>query len=153
MLAFPPEADTAKVLAAMPRVVNEELGARNADMAEHARIRVRLAFSMGASMRGASGLAGAAPIAVARMNSSDVFRSAMRAAPRAHCGLIIDGYLYEQWVRQRFRADIDPGDFASVRIRDSDKGFDEMAWLKLFGYSGEKVAELLRAGGPRPPVE
>jgi hypothetical protein len=147
LLAFPPDADTAKVLAIMPRVIHEELAARNADMAPHAHVRVRLAFAMGASLPAGAGLAGAAPIAAARLANSDVFRQGMRLAPRAQCGLLIDGYLYSQWVRQGFRTDLDPRGFASVRVRDSAKGFDEPAWLKLFGYAGSRIAELLPATG------
>jgi hypothetical protein len=147
LLAFPPDADTAKVLAIMPRVIHEELAARNADMAPHAHARVRLAFAMGASLPAGAGLAGAAPIAAARLANSDVFRRGMRLAPRAQCGLLIDSYLYSQWVLQGFRTDLDPRGFASVRVRASAKGFDEPAWLKLFGYPGSRVAELFPATG------
>jgi hypothetical protein len=143
LLVFPAGADAAKVLAVLPRVVNDELTARNRDMAEHARMRVRLAFTMGASGRGGSGLVGAAPIAVARMANSELFRRAMRAAPLAQCGLLVDDYLHRQWVRQGFRADISPGDYAPVRISQPDKGFDEAGWLRLFGYSGQQVSALL----------
>jgi hypothetical protein len=143
LLTFPAGTDVAKVLAAMPRSLNDELAARNRDMAAHARMRVRLAFSMGASTRGAAGLVGGAPIAVARIANSDVFRRAMRAAPRAHCGLLIDDYLHGEWVRQAFRADINADDYASVRVWYPDKGFDATAWLKLFGYSGKQVSSLL----------
>jgi class 3 adenylate cyclase len=143
LLAFPPGTDVAKVLAVMPRTLNDELLARNRDMAEHAWMRVRLAFSMGVSARGAAGLAGAAPIAVARMANSELFRSAMRAAPRAQCGLLIDDYLHRQWVQQGFRADINPADYVPVRVRHPDKGFDETCWLRLFGYYGRQLSSLL----------
>ena len=143
LLTFPAGADVAKVLAVMPRSLNDELVARNRDMAEHARMRVRLAFSMGASTRGAAGLVGGAPIAVARIANSDVFRRAMRAAPEAQCGLLIDDYLHSQWVHQGFRADINADDYAPVRISNPDKGFEARAWMKLFGYSGRQVSSLL----------
>jgi hypothetical protein len=143
LLAFPRDADAAKVLAVLPRFVNEELGVRNRDMAEHAQMRVRLAFAMGLSARGAAGLVGDAPIAVARLANSDVFRQAMRVAPRARCGLLIDDYLHAQLVKQGFRADIDPDDYVSVRVQHPDKGFDARAWIKLFGYSGQQLRRLL----------
>jgi hypothetical protein len=143
LLTFPAGTDVAKVLAAMPRSLNDELAARNRDMASHARMRVRLAFSMGASTQGAAGLVGGAPIAVARIANSDVFRRAMQNAPRAHCGLLIDDYLHGEWIRQEFRADINADDYASVRVWYPDKGFDATAWLKLFGYSGKQVSSLL----------
>jgi hypothetical protein len=143
LLAFPADTDVAKVLAVMPRTFHNELRARNRDMAEHARMRVRLAFSMGASSRGGAGLVGAAPIAVARMANSDLFRYAMRQAPQAQCGLLIDDYLYRQWVKQGFRPDMSPDDYVPVHISDPAKGFAETGWLRLLGYSGPQVNLLL----------
>jgi hypothetical protein len=67
----------------------------------------------------------------------------MRAAPRAHCGLIIDDHLHGEWVRQGFRADINPDDYAPVRVSYQEKGFGATAWLRLFGYSGEQLRSLL----------
>jgi hypothetical protein len=143
LLTFPPGTDAAKVLAVLPRFADEELGVRNRDMAEHARMGVRLAFAMGASVRGAAGLVGDAPIAVARLANSEVFRRAMRVAPRARCGVLIDDYLHAQLVKPGFRADIDPDDYVAVRVQHPDKGFDAPAWIKLFGYSGQQLRGLL----------
>jgi hypothetical protein len=143
LLTFPAGTDVGKVLAVMPRYLNDELVARNRDMAEHAWMRIRLAYSMGASTPGSAGVVGGAPIAVARIANSAVFRDAMRAAPQAQCGLMIDDYMYGQWVRQEFRADISASDFAAIRVFYPDKGFDATAWMKLFGYSGQQVSSLL----------
>ncbi len=143
LLAFPAGTDVAKVLAVMPRSFNDELTARNRDMAEHARMRVRLAFSMGASIRGEAGLVGAAPVTVVRIANSAVFRQAMRAAPLAQCGVMIDDFLHGECVRQEFRADMDSDDYAPVRVSDPDKGFEAAAWMRLFGYSGQQVRSLL----------
>jgi hypothetical protein len=142
LLTFPAGTDFAKVLAVMPRSINDELVARNRDMAGHARMRVRLAFSVGASIRGEAGLVGAAPIAVVRIANSAVFRQAMRVASRAQCGLIIDDYMHGELVRQGFRADINPDDYAPVRVSDPDKGFEATAWMRLFGYSSQQVRSL-----------
>jgi class 3 adenylate cyclase len=143
LLAFPAETDVAKVLAVMPRALHDQLLTRNRDMAEHARMRVRLAFSMGASARGGAGLVGAAPIAVARMANSDLLRHAMRAAPQAQCGLLIDDYLYRQWVKQGFRPDMKPDDYVPAIISDPAKEFEETGWLRLIGYSGRQASLLL----------
>jgi len=43
-----------------------------------------------------------------------------------------------------FRADINPFDYAPVRVSYPDKGFEATAWLRLFGYSGQQVSSLLR---------
>lgn len=143
LLTFPAGTDVVKVLAVMPRFINDELVSRNQDMAEHARMRVRLAFSLGASTQGRAGLVGAAPIAVARLANSAVFRQAMRAAPKAQCGLIIDNYLHGEWVLQGFRADINPEDYVAVCVSHPEKGFEATAWIRLFGYSGPEVSSLL----------
>jgi hypothetical protein len=133
LLTFPVGTDVAKVLTALPRTINDELVARNRDMADHARMRVRLALSMGASTSGSAGRVGAAPIAVTRIANSDLFRDAMRAAPRADLGLMIDDYLYSQFVRQGFRADMSPDDYVPIHISYAEKGFEAAAWLRLYG--------------------
>ncbi len=143
MTKFPSDVDAGKILAVMPRLINDELLARNRDMAPHARIRIRMAFTMGVSVPGATGLAGQAPIAVARLINWDRFRHAMTKAGDAQVGVIIDDHLYGQYVRQGFRADLDPGDYTAARVTYPDKGFDAAAWVKLFGWTGERVAELL----------
>jgi len=112
-------------------------------MAPTARMRVRLSFTMGAAMPGATGLAGAAPIAVARLANSALFRRAMNSAARAQCGVIIDEYLHTQFVRQRFRPDIGADDYLPVHISEVEKGFEATAWIKLFGYSTRQAASLL----------
>ena len=143
LLWFTPGTDTGRVLAIMPRYLNDDLLARNRDMAPHARMRVRLSFTMGASAPGRTGLAGAAPIAAARLSSASVFRQAMNAAPQAQCGVIIDSHLHSEYVRQGFRADINSDDYVSVHVSHPDKGFEATAWLKLFGYSSWQVTALL----------
>jgi hypothetical protein len=112
-------------------------------MAAHAQMRVRLSFTMGLAMPGRTGMAGGAPIAAARLANSDIFRHLMKAASQAQCGVILDDYLHGECVQQRFRPDIDPSEYARVRVSIPDKGFDAAAWVKLFGYSSREVAALL----------
>lgn len=150
LLMFPPQAEPGRVLAVMPRHLNDELLARNQDMAPHARTRIRIAFTMGVSLPGATGLAGEAPIAVARLVNWPPFRHAMAAATHAQVGVIIDDHLHGQYVRQRFRADIGSSDYVPVRVSQADKGFDAAAWVRLFGYTAEQVAGLL--GDPIRPA-
>ncbi len=143
LLAFPAGTDVAGVLALMPRTMAHELAARNRDMAEHARLRLRLGFCLGTSAPGGTGMVGPAPVTVVRLADSAPLRLAMRRAPLVECGVIIDNYLHDQWVRQGFRSDIDPAAFTPVRVTYPDKDFDETAWLSLSGYSGHQVASLL----------
>jgi hypothetical protein len=142
-LRFPVGTDAAKALAVMPRYLNDELLVRNEDMAPHARMRMRLSFTMGAAVRGGTGLAGAAPIAVVRLSNSTVFRAVMKAAPEVQCGVIIDDYLHGEYVRQGFRNDINPGDYVCLSVCDRAKGFEARAWMKLFGYSAQHVTSLI----------
>jgi len=143
LLWFTVGIDAGRVLAVMPRYLNEDLLARNQDMAPHAVMRVRLSFTMGTAAPGSAGLTGAAPIAAARLANWRVFRNVMNAAPQAQCGVIIDDHLHAEYVRQGFRADLNPGDYAPVHVSQPDKGFEAAAWLKLFGYSSLQVSALL----------
>jgi hypothetical protein len=144
LLWFPGDTDAARVLAIMPRYLNDGLTARNQDMVPHAQMRIRLSFTMGVAEPGATGLTGMAPVAVVRLGNSGAFRRAMSAAPNARCGVIMDNYLYGEYVRQGYRPDINPNDYAQVRIFDTEKGFEAMAWIRLPGYSGQQVAALVR---------
>jgi hypothetical protein len=143
LLWFPPGTDAARVLAVMPRYLNDDLLIHNQDMAPHARLRVRLSFTMGAAVEAALGLAGAAPIAVTRLGNSAVFRRAMGSAPQAQCGVIVDSHLHDEYVRQRFRSDINPADFAPVHVVDHEKRFEATAWIRLFGYSSQQVTAMV----------
>jgi class 3 adenylate cyclase len=143
LLTFPGGTDATKVLAVLPRYLNDELLDRNQDMAPHAQLRVRLSLVMGVSARGGTGLAGAAPIAVVRLGNSTLFRRAMHAAPQAQCGVILDDYLYRQCVQQRFRPDVGPADYVPVPVSDPEKGFKADAWMRLFGYSSQQIASLI----------
>jgi hypothetical protein len=131
LLSFPPGTNVAKVLAVMPRHLNAELLARNRDSAEHARLRVRLSLTMGPTAPGRTGLTGTAPIAVVRLANSAKLREAMSAAPRSCLGVIADHHLYNVYVRQRFRPDLDPDEYVLVHV--SEKGFESDAWIRLFG--------------------
>ena len=152
LLMFPPHTEPARVLAVMPRHLNDELLARNQDMAAHAQMRIRLSFTMGVAVPGGTGLAGAAPIAVVRLGNSDVLRQAMAAAPAAQCGVIIDNYLHGEYVRQGFRADISPDDYLSVRVSNPEKGFDAARLdeaLRLLPAADGRAASL---AWPQPRV-
>jgi hypothetical protein len=131
-MRFPAGTDVGRMLSTMPRHVNAELLARNGDVAPGAQLRIRLAFAMGVSAPGATGLVGSAPIAVARLVNWSPFRAAMTNSDHVHVGLIIDDYLFSQFVNQQFRSDNDLRDFTRVHVADSAKGFDAYAWMKLF---------------------
>jgi hypothetical protein len=117
MMAFPPDIDAGKVLAVMPRYLSEELMARNEDMAPHARMRIRIAFTVGAFVPGATGVVGGAPIAAARLVNSSPFRHAMTLAENAQVGVIIDDQVHGQYVRQDFNSGVGHGDYVQCASR------------------------------------
>jgi hypothetical protein len=133
LLKFPAQADIGRVLAVMPRSLHDRLRDRNQDLAVQARIRVRLAFAMGVSIQGRPGLVGDAPAAVVRLANAKVFRDAMSAVPQCECGVIMDGFLYGQYVCQDFRPDMSAAEYLQVRVIDLAQGFAADAWLRLPG--------------------
>src|SRR5690348_377795 len=139
LLWFVPGTDTAKILAVMPRYFHDHLLARNQDMAPHAAMRVRVSFAMGATALGSTGLIGAVPITASRLANWPVFQRVMKAEPRVQCGVIIDGHLHSEYVRQGFRAEIDQDAYVPVHVSDPGKGFEAKAWLQLLGLTGQEV--------------
>ena len=147
LLSFPPDTDVARVLAVMPHYINSELLARNEDLAPHARMRMRLSFTMGPATPGTTGHAGDAPIAVARLVNFGGFRSAMTKATQANCGVIMDDYLYRSYVQQDFRPDMNAQEYVSVLVSIPEKGFQAAAWVRLFGCYRQQVESLLGLAG------
>lgn len=143
MMTFPAGTDAGSVLAEMPRYVHDELLDHNQYMELPARMRLRMAFTMGVSEPGATGRVGAAPIAVARLVNWGKFRRLISETADAYVGVIMDDHLYGQYVRQSFRSGIDPNDYAPAHISNADKGFEADAWVRIFRFTGEKVAALL----------
>lgn len=143
MMTFPAGTDAGRVLAEMPRYVHDELLEHNHHMRLPARLRLRMAFTMGVSEPGATGRVGAAPIAVARLADWTRFRRIMGETPEAYVGVIIDEHLYGEYVRQSFRSDMDPRDYAQAHISNPEKTFEADAWVRILRFTGEKVAALL----------
>jgi hypothetical protein len=149
MLTFPDHLDVSKVLAVMTRRFNDELGAFNRDRAAHARMRVRLAFALGPSAPGRTGQRGIAPITVARLNNAPALRAAMAARPGAYLGVVIDDYLYHQYVAQQFRPDLAIDEYTQTHVSLPDKDFTANAWIRLVGYRADEWladASLTRPG-------
>jgi len=143
LLSFPADTDVARVLAVMPHYVNSELLARNEDLAPHARMRIRLSFTMGPARPGKTGHAGEAPIAVVRLVNFTGFRSAMTTATQSNCGVIMDDYLYRGYVLQDFRPDMNAGEYVPVQVSIPEKGFAAAAWIRLFGCSKQQVESMV----------
>jgi hypothetical protein len=134
LLTFPDATDVARVLAVMPRRFSDELKARNRDSAAHARLRVRLSYVLGPAAAGTTGQAGNATIAVVRLSNAALFRQAMKAVPEAYLGVIVDDYLYRQYIQQAYRPDLSPEEYLSAHVSDREKDFDAEAWIRLIGY-------------------
>jgi hypothetical protein len=147
MLAFPDVLDVSRLLAIMPRRLNDELKAYNRDVADRARLRVRLSFVMGATAPGAIGRVGNAPITAVRLNGASPLRAAMMAEPNAYLGVIIDDGLYREHVAQAFRPDLDEREYAPAHVSIPGKRFEADAWFRLVGYPASTLP-----GQRRPAV-
>lgn len=143
LLTFPVGTDVARVLAAMPRHFNDELEAHNRDAAPHARLRVRLSYVMGPAAVGVTGQAGNATIAVVRLSSDRALRQAMKAMQDAYLGMIVDDYLYSQYIRQEFRPDLSPDEYIATHVSDREKDFEADAWIRLVGHPKEAWESLI----------
>jgi hypothetical protein len=144
-LTFPANTDVAKVLAIMPRRFSDDLRASNRDAAPHARLRIRLSFVFGAAASGVTGYAGNAAIAVVRLSNALQLRDAMRDNKVAELGVIVDQYLYQQFIMQGFRPDLAPEEYQQVQVVDQEKNFQGIAWIRLVGYHARE--------GAAPPEE
>lgn len=142
-LGFAADTDAARILAVMPRQFHADLRVRNNDLAAHARLRVRLSFAMGPAVPGKTGLAGEAPVTVVRLSNSAIFRRAIQAVPQAHLGVIMDDYLFRQYVRQGFRSDLNPEDYLPVQVSDPEKHFEAAAWIRIPGCSPQRLRPLI----------
>jgi hypothetical protein len=150
MLAFPDVVDVSRLLAVMPRRFNDELKAHNRDVADHARMRVRLSFALGATATGAIGRVGHAPIVAVRLNGADELRAAMEAEPDACLGVIISEGLYHEHVSQAFRPDLDADEYAPTHVSIPGKKFESDAWFRLVGYPASALPGQRRAAVTLP---
>ena len=144
LLTLPEGTEISRVLAVMPRRVDDKLRARNTDTALHARMRVRLAFATGPSTTERTAHADNASITVVRLCNAPTLREAMTAKPGAHLGVIIHGSLYREYVLQASRPDIGTDEYLGAHVSLPEKGFEAAAWIRLVGYPAQEWRSSVR---------
>ncbi|PSL45975.1 hypothetical protein B0I31_1266 [Saccharothrix carnea] len=102
----------------------------NADLNDHARLRIRVALHRGTIGAVPSGWVGTAAIAVHRMLDSAPLRQALATAPRADLAVIVPDSLYRDVIAHGY-GDLTPESFHPTTVELPDKGFTEPAWIHV----------------------
>jgi hypothetical protein len=151
IIAFPPRTDVARVLARMTRRLDDEIRARNKYVEPGAQLRVRLSYALGPAAPGALGDRGRTPVAVTRLSNASQFRKIMKSLPNAYVGVIVDDFLYQNFVCEDYRADLCPDEYRHCRVHDADKSFDAGAWIRILACSPDQWDLLLKEEAPARP--
>ncbi|TWP46709.1 hypothetical protein FKR81_34540 [Lentzea tibetensis] len=127
---LPPGIDETEVI---PRFVAEltiALREVNADLSDHARLRLRVAMHRGLLAPGVCGWVGTSAIAVHRLLDSPAARSALAEHPDADFALIVGDTLYRDVIAHGHRG-LSAGSFREVVVEIPAKRFSEVAWVHL----------------------
>ncbi len=133
--ALPPDIEEPQVIPDFVRALRLELEALNADLAAHARLRLRVAMCRGNIRRGANGYVGSTAIAVHRILDAPPLRTALRDEIAAAFVLAVSDSIFTDVVAQG-HGDLDPSAFRPVTAKLPEKGFEETAWIFLPPSSG-----------------
>lgn len=127
---LPPGLDESTVLPQFVDGLRVALRETNADLNEHARLRLRVALHRGHMLPAANGWVGNATIAVHRLLDSEVLRRTLADTPGADFALIVSDLLYRDTIRHRFGT-LDPDQFMEVDAAVPAKRFAERAWVHV----------------------
>jgi class 3 adenylate cyclase len=127
-VVLPPGLDESVVLPRLVEGLRLALRETNADLNEHARLRLRVAFHRGHVSPAANGWTGDAVIAVRRLLDSDVLRESLVDVPDADAAFIVPEVLYHDIVAHR-HGTLDPDEFDRVEVTVPTKGFSAPAWV------------------------
>jgi hypothetical protein len=123
---LPPALDETVVIPRLVEGLWHALAHTNADLSEHARLRVRAAFHRGNLRPGANGWVGESAIAVHRLLDSAPVREALAANPRTDFALIVPDTLYRDVIAQGYEG-LPPDAFRRVTVELPEKSFAEIA--------------------------
>ena len=124
---LPPGIDELRAIPRLIRGLRTSLREMNLDLAETARLRLRVALHRGAVKPAANGWVGASAIAVHRILDSPPVRAAMRD-PTADFVVAVPDFLFRDVISQCFDFP-KPDDFRDVMVEIPEKGFVERAWI------------------------
>lgn len=123
---LPPGLDESSVIPALIHGLASGLRDLNADLDEHARLRLRVALHRGHVGPAPAGWVGDAVIAVHRLLDAPALRQALRDHTEADFALIVPDVLYRDVVMHlRLEA------FSQVTVDLPEKNFTEHAWIHL----------------------
>jgi hypothetical protein len=115
----------------IPRLIDGLLAAlrrTNADLGEHARLRLRVALHRGHVERASNGWVGDATIAVHRLVDSVGLRRALRDNPDTDVALLVADAVYRDVILHGYGR-LRPEEFHRIVVRDDAKDFTDTAWL------------------------
>jgi hypothetical protein len=124
---LPPGIDELRAIPRLIRGLRSSLREINLDLADTARLRLRVALHRGIVKPAANGWAGVSAIAVHRILDSPPVRAAMRD-PGADFVVAVPDFLFRDVISQCFDFP-GPDDFRGVTVEIPEKGFLEQAWI------------------------
>lgn len=139
LVRWPAYTDELKFAVDYPRELQTELVRINRDLAEHSRMRLRVAITSGFSQIADTGLAGDAPVRVARLVNARQAREALNLDPGRALVVVFDDRLFHDVVKQELHG-LHPEDFVHIVVRE--KGFVGDAWLYVPDGDRSKLAML-----------
>jgi hypothetical protein len=122
--------DETVVIPLLVEGLRQALAEVNADLSEHARVRLRVAVHRGLTTRAGNGWVGDATIAVRRILDSPAAREALAAHPDADFVLIVPDALYRDVIGHGYGR-LRPDTFHQVEATLPEKGFTERAWIHI----------------------
>jgi hypothetical protein len=131
-VVLPTGLDESEVIPALVQGLYTSLAELNADLNEHARLRLRVALHRGHIERGANGWAGTAAVAVHRLLDSQPARLALSGRAEADFVLIVPDSLYQDVIAQGYGL-LRPEAFRRVDVSLPAKNFADRAWIYIPG--------------------
>ncbi|MEO3812654.1 hypothetical protein ABGB17_26940 [Sphaerisporangium sp. B11E5] len=127
---LPGHLDETVVIPLLVEGLGQALAEVNADLSEHARVRLRVAVHRGLTTPAGNGWVGEATIAVRRILDSPAAREALAGHPEADFVLIVPDALYRDVIGHGYGR-LRPETFHQVEATLPEKGFTERAWIHV----------------------
>jgi class 3 adenylate cyclase len=127
---LPPGLDESVVIPNLVAGLSIALRHTNADLNEHARLRLRVALHRGMLKPGVNGWIGNSAIAVNRLLDSAPLRTALAQEPSADFALIVSNTLYRDVIAHGYHG-LAPELFRESTVDIPAKRFTEKAWIHL----------------------
>ncbi|MDO0927234.1 hypothetical protein QQY24_18105 [Streptomyces sp. TG1A-8] len=135
------------VVGSFVRNLAVRLGERNANLAEGARMRLRLAIDFGVARTAALGYSGPAPVSVARYLNASQLKRVLGTLDSTDLAVIVSDRVYQDVVRLRGEGEgLDPDRY--VRVHVQEKEFSGYGWVHVPEHGPEELEPLV--ADPKP---